>query len=181
MAELIKRSADDIVALYKSVGKSEKQLAALTFEVSETPLEGTIGNLLDIPREFSGNKYFVYEVLDDDNKVIGEISVNRLFDTKVEKDDIIIVANGANAGKAMLRSHRLSNTNHLGKSRADQIANAIGRKYTAKRVAVNQPKDFTKIFVGSNLTSPDKVSDTQKATLWKNTLINERAMQIEIV
>lgn len=183
MKEIIKISADEVIALYKSAGKSEKQIESLKFEVSETPLEGIIGNLVQEPKEFSGNKYFVYEVLNADGTVIGEISVNRLFDTKVEKDDIIIIANGANAGKAMLRSHRLTNTNHLGKSRAEQIANAVGKKYKAARVSVPQPVEFTpeKLFAGTDLKSVDKVTAGMKKHLWDNTRINEKAMVIEWV
>ena len=181
--ELINLTAEQVVSMYKSIGKSEKQLAALTFEVSETPLEGTIGNLITEPKEFSGNKYFVYEVLNSEGVVIGEISVNRLFDTKVEKDDILIIANGANKGKAMLRSHRLTNTSHLGKSRAEQIANASGKAYKATRVSVPQPVDFkpAKLFVGNDLKSIDKVTAAMKKQLWDNTAINEKAMAIEWV
>lgn len=179
MKELVKKSSAEVVAMYEGIGKTAKQIESLTFEASETPLSGIIGNLLDEPKEYQGNKYFVYEVLDDNDKVIGEISVNRLFDTEVKQGDVLIVANGDNKGRAMLRSHRLTSTAHLGKSRAEQIANATGKRYTATREAVSQPKDFTKIFSAKKSYKMEKeVEETVKELLWKNTQINEKAMAI---
>jgi len=178
--EIVKISADEVAALYKDVlKKNEKQMQSLLFESSETPLTGTISRLVPEPKEYGGNKYFVYEVIDDNGKVVGEISVNRLFDTEVRKDDVLIIANGNNKGKVMLRSHRLSNTSHLGKSRAEQIANAVGTKYKAERVKVVQIVDYTpeKLFGSAN--AKGEVTATVKNALWLNTTLNEKAMRIE--
>ena len=97
----------------------------------------------------------------------------------MKENDILIIANGDNQGRAMLRSHRLSSTAHLGKSRAEQIANAVGKRYTAKRVSVAQPKDFAKIFSAKKSYKIEKdVEDSVKDLLWKNTQLNEKAMVI---
>lgn len=179
--------AQGVVDLYKGIGKTPKQLGSLTFEVTETPLEGTISDLVRTPKVYTPKggkpqKYFVYSVVDADGKEIGEISVNRLFDTQVKEDDVVIVANddSPNKGMAMLRSHRLSNTSKLGKSRAEQIANAIGKSYKATRKEgfVITSYDAKDMFV-----EPDKdgkVGAKALRKLWENTSVSDRLMEIVI-
>lgn len=181
MNDIIVITAEEVVNLYKGIGKSEKQIDSLTFEASETPLSGTIKRLITEPAEYQGNKYFTYEVVDDNGKVIGTMSINRLFDSLVEKDNVIVVANGENKGKGMLKSIRLSQTNHLGKSRAEQIANFVGRKYTAERVTGRVIDKYTPdhLFVPANATD-NTVSATNKNKLWANTVVSERLMKVVI-
>lgn len=174
-------SAEQVVELYKGIGKTEKQLASLTFEAGETPLSGIIKRLITEPVEYQGNKYFTYEVVDNDGKVIGTMSVNRLFDSLVEKDNVIVVGNGENKGKGMLKSIRLSATNHLGKSRAEQIANFVGRKYTAERVSGRVIDKYTPehLFVPANATD-NTVTTANKNKLWANTVVSERLMKVVV-
>lgn len=183
MAEIVTTNAAQVVDLYKQMGKSEKQLESLTFEVQETPLIGQIYELDEKPKKYQNNQYLVYKVQDKNGRHIGEISVNRNFDSEVIQDDIQIVQSETpNKGKAMLRNHRLSNTAKFGKSKADQIAGLIGTIYVAERKKVYQPKDYTKICVGTKgqylNKSENDVTNAHKNALWNNTQINEKAMKI---
>lgn len=189
--ESIKPTAEKIIALYKSIGKTEKQLDSLAFEISETPLSGYVHHLIEEPQVYktaSGEQqYFVYSITAsaDSDVEIGTLSVNRAFDSEVKKGDFLVVANekSENKGKAMLRSHRLTNTNHLGKSRAEQIANLVGCTYTAERVTGNVVKEYTaKMFCPAPVV--DKVATPTPANLeklWSNTLVNEKLMKFNTI
>ena len=188
--EIIKPTAADVIDLFQNkLGKDPKQMKSLTFEVSETPLSGTIYKLNDEPETYKDpkgvdHKYAVYSVMDSNGNHIGVISVNRFFDTKVVKDDVIVIASEANKGRAMLRSHRLTSTNKFGKSRAEQIANLVGASYEGERTSVYQPIEYipAKLFSAKKSYKLEKeVEQAVKDLLWKNTEINEKAMTITFV
>lgn len=178
MQDSVKITAAEVVELYKSIGKTPKQLASLTFEVSETPLSGIVKRLIPQPAEYQGNSYFQFEIVNEEGIVIGKLSVNRLFDSLVEKDDYIVVNSIANKGKAMLRAKRLSNLSQLGMSRAEQIANFIGKTYTAERVSGRVIDLYTpeKLFVPAN--EKGEVTKANKEKLWANTAETNRAFKL---
>jgi hypothetical protein len=163
--EIIKIGKDAIVKAFESAGKSPKQIEALLFELSNTPLRGRIGAFNPEPKTFNttdssgkavSQKYFVYPVydVDDNTKEIGELAVNRPFDTFVIKGDYQVVASetSPNKGKAMLRSHRMNDLSSLGKSRAEQMESIQGKIYTATKIKRDVVKLFTadKMFVTAN-------------------------------
>ena len=174
--EINQIDASKVVEMYKSIGKTAKQMASLTFEVEETPEAGVIVGIDETPKVYQDNKYFVYKVADPETgEIIGTMSVNRPHDTYVEEGDLIVVGSGANKDKGMLRSHRMNILNPYGKSRAEQIANLIGKKYTSvkqdKNVLISyDPKDM---FIEPNKSG--EFSETSKKQLWKN---NTKAVKL---
>ena len=181
MLEKITITGDQVLKAFQDANMSEKKIESLSFETSETPLSGTIMQFDPIPREYRGNKYFVYKVADANGNEIGEISVNRFFDTEVKQNDILICGeNSPNAGRAMLRSHRINSTKRFGKSPKDQISGMIGATYMGERVKVYQPVDYkTALFsTKKSYKNESEVEQEVKDKLWKNTQVNEKAIKI---
>lgn len=166
--QIIPITRDQVISAFEDAGMSEKSIKALKFEASETPLEGRIFAFNPIPKVYEGNKYFVFEVEKNGIKV-GEISVNRFFDSFVEEKNFLVVANGDNKGKAMLKPLRINSLSRFGTSRADQIANLVGKSYKATKVGkrILKSYDVADIFVPTD--TKGEVSATNLAKLWKNT------------
>jgi len=176
--DIIAITAEKVVDSYKKIGKTAEQIAALEFELSSTPLSGTIARFVEEPKEFTPEgsteprKYFVYEVIDENGKVTGELSVNRAFDSYVEQGKYVIVSNvkSTNKDKAMLKSIPMNDLTKFGKSRAQQIAGLVGTKYTAEK----QEKNVITLYTPEKMFTP-KIATGKAPTeahltaLWKNT------------
>ena len=181
--EIVIISAEEVVKAFESAGKSAKQIEQLKFELSTTPLTGRIQRFVTEPKEFKTKdtdgksvvqKYFVFEVADDKGKIIGDLPVSRPFDTYVNEGDYLICGeNSTNKGKAMLRSHRMNELSGLGKSKAEQIANMVGKSYSATKVTKRIPKSYTTSDLFVTASADGKVSDSNIAKLNKNTVAKD--------
>lgn len=175
--DIIKKTAEEIIALYEGIGASEKKMNQLTFVLEETPLEGTIISFDESAREYNGNKYFVFNVLRPDGTK-GVMSVSRLNDTHVMQGDVQIVKNekSANAGKIMLKSHRVSGDmiRNIGKSEAERIANMIGKNYKAERITGHVIAKYDDDVLFIKPAKAEKPSKDELTKLWSNTAVSER-------
>ena len=166
---------EEVLALMQ--GKiSVKSFDALKFETQDMPLQGTILGLVEEPQEYEtpkGDKvlYFVFAVGNSEGKKIGVMAVNRLFDTYVREGDLLQIGERSKSehkGEFMLRSHKVNDLSRFGTSRAEQIANVIGKNYVAKREDKSVLVEYTedKLFVSTDNT-------TNRKNLWKNTAIKK--------
>lgn len=167
--KIIAITKDEVIKAFEDAGMSEKAMKALKFEVAETPLKGTIVSFNTDPKVYENSKYFTFNVENSEGVKVGEVSINRFFDSYVEEKKFLVVANGDNKGKAMLKPLRINSLSRFGTSRADQIANLVGKSYTATKVGkrVLKSYDIADIFVPAD--TKGEVSATNLAKLWKNT------------
>jgi hypothetical protein len=171
--KIIPCSPADVLAAYTE--HKPKSVPNLTFELNEgSPLEGRIISFDREPREYRENKYFVFVVEKPDGST-GELSVTRLTDSQVIKDDVQQVGReeSPNKGKWMLKSHNVTSKAILPKhkNQAELISAMVGKKYKAERMSGHVIVEYNeKMFTEKK----DKLTSADKKALWDNTAASEK-------
>lgn len=176
MQEINAMSKDEVKALFEGNEIKAKTIESLSFETESTPLNGRLG--VPVKREFKTtdeagkevvNKYMAFPVYDSEEKLVGYLSCNRLFDQAATKEIRVLGADYSKAeyvqrgGKAenhkkiMLKTVKINDLSKYGNSGLAQIGALVGKTYNAAKVPCDVIKNFKEVVLTDTAANRTKI------------------------